>query len=180
MEYFDILDEHFNPTGEIRERTEVHRLGLLHRTVHIWVVKKENGRLYVLLQKRAAHKDSYPGFYDISSAGHMMAGDDYLVSAMRELSEEIGIEAQPEEFIDLGYKRTNHKTKFYGEDFINNEISKVYVYDATGKDLEDFKLQKEEVEEVIWVDYEKVSDDVVTGRLKNCILLDEWVKLRNV
>ena len=62
MEYFDILDENFNPTGEIRERTEVHRLGLLHRTVHIWVIKKEQGRLFVLLQKRAAHKDSYPAF----------------------------------------------------------------------------------------------------------------------
>ena len=109
-----------------------------------------------------------------------MAGDDYLISAQRELFEEIGIDAKPEELIDIGYKRTNHRTKFYGEDFINNEISKVYVYDATGKDLSDLKLQKEEVEEVIWVDYEKVSDDVVTGKLKNCILLEEWVMLRKI
>ena len=54
------------------------------------------------LQKRALTKDSFPGRYDTSSAGHIQAGDEPLKSAMRELKEELGIAAKPEQlqFVD--------------------------------------------------------------------------------
>ena len=45
----------------------------------------------VLLQKRSENKDSFPGSYDISSAGHIPSGVDFLESALRELEEELGI-----------------------------------------------------------------------------------------
>ena len=46
------------------------------------------------MQKRSLRKNSFPGCYDVSSAGHIKAGDDYLESALRELSEELGIVAK--------------------------------------------------------------------------------------
>ena len=42
------------------------------------------------------------GSYDISSAGHVDAGDETLESALRELREELGIEAAKDEF-DRGW-----------------------------------------------------------------------------
>ena len=45
----------------------------------------------LLLQKRSHDKDSFPDCYDISSAGHVPAGSSVLDSAIRELSEELGI-----------------------------------------------------------------------------------------
>ena len=71
MELFDICDEQGNPTGDIVERSEAHEKGICHRTAHIWIAKKENDRYKVLLQKRSMDKDSFPGRYDTSSAGHI-------------------------------------------------------------------------------------------------------------
>ena len=94
MEYLDIRDKNGNPTGVIKERSLVHADGDLHGTSHVWIVKKnEKGSYDLLLQKRSENKDAFPGCYDISSAGHLPAGQDYLTSALRELEEELGIKA---------------------------------------------------------------------------------------
>ena len=103
MEMFDIINENGVPTGVIKERGIVHREGALHATSHIWIARKNDKSGYdILLQKRSADKDSHPGCYDISSAGHICAGDDPLTSALRELSEELGITAQPEQLKEFG------------------------------------------------------------------------------
>ena len=94
MEIFDIVDYEGNPTGETVTRAQAHEKGILHRTSHIWVIKNEPDSLKVLLQKRSMEKDSFPGQYDTSSAGHIQAGDEPLESALRELNEELGIKGK--------------------------------------------------------------------------------------
>ena len=51
MEYIDIVDEQGNPTGEKVERSIAHSQGIRHRTAHIWIVRKVNGRYQVMLYK---------------------------------------------------------------------------------------------------------------------------------
>ena len=98
MEFLDIRDKNGNPTGEVKERSLVHADGDIHGTSHVWIVRKnEKGSYDLLLQKRSENKDAFPGCYDISSAGHLPAGQDYLSSALRELEEELGIKAKPEQ-----------------------------------------------------------------------------------
>ena len=91
MEYLDIVDENGIPTGEIIERSIAHQTGVRHRTTHIWIVRKRDENVEILLQKRSQNKDSFPGCYDISSAGHIPAGDEFAESGLRELAEELGI-----------------------------------------------------------------------------------------
>ena len=74
MEWLDVVDEKGNPTGERVERKEAHRRGIRHRTSHVWILREQEGEVQVLLQKRSQGKDSHPGCYDISSAGHIPAG----------------------------------------------------------------------------------------------------------
>ena len=81
MEYLDICDEKGNPTGETVSRTDAHRLGVCHRTAHVWITRRTQGRAEILLQKRSPHKESYPGKYDTSAAGHIQAGDEPAGSA---------------------------------------------------------------------------------------------------
>ena len=88
-EMLDIVDENGVPTGRSVPRTVAHAEGLRHRTSHVWIVRRKAGRVQVLLQMRCAAKDSYPGCYDISSAGHIPAGDEFVGSALRELREEL-------------------------------------------------------------------------------------------
>jgi isopentenyldiphosphate isomerase len=69
-------------------RKDIHRLGLMHRTVHVLVFDKQ-GRLY--LQKRSAEKDNYPGLWTSSAGGHVEAEESYRHAAYRELYEELGL-----------------------------------------------------------------------------------------
>ena len=79
-EMLDIVDENGVPTGQSVPRTTAHAEGLRHRTSHVWIVRRKNGRVQVLLQMRCAAKDSYPGCYDISSAGHIPAGAEFVAA----------------------------------------------------------------------------------------------------
>lgn len=171
MEYFDIVDEAGLPTGQICERKQAHREGIRHRTAHIWVIRQLAGRTQVLLQKRALHKDSFPGRYDTSSAGHIQAGDEPLESALRELAEELGIQAKAEDMKWAGKFRICYEKEFYGELFRDNEISFVYVY-SRPVEVARLQLQQEEVESVDWFDLEEVCRQVGVHDPKFCVPSD--------
>ena len=87
-EYLDIVNEAGQPTGAIISRDEAHRDGILHRTAHVWVVRRTENNKHtesgydILLQKRSDEKESFPGMYDTSSAGHIPAGVEPLPSAL--------------------------------------------------------------------------------------------------
>jgi 16S rRNA (adenine1518-N6/adenine1519-N6)-dimethyltransferase len=87
-EIFDVVNERDEVIGR-NTRGEVHRLGLLHRAVHVLVF---NSRGEVFLQKRSLRKDRQPGVWDSSASGHVDSGEAYEACAVRELREEIGLE----------------------------------------------------------------------------------------
>ena len=168
MEYFDVCDESGMPTGAIVERSEAHRRGILHRTAHVWIVRKLDGRWQVLLQKRSEAKDSYPGMYDPSSAGHIPAGKEPLESALRELKEELGISAGEEQLKYIGIFRTQYEEVFHGEPFRDNEVIRVFVY-SEPVDPEKLVLQESEVEEVRYFDLEEVYEEICRGSERICV-----------
>lgn len=178
MEMFDIVDENGEPTGVVKERTKVHEDGDLHRTSHVWIVRDNNkGGLDVLLQKRSENKDSNPGCYDISSAGHIPAGYGYLDSALRELKEELGLDASSEELELRLIRRISYSDIFHGKLFKDNQVTRVYRMKRNDIDIRKLKLQKEEVEEVMWMDYEECIKAVKNNTIKNCIYLEELERL---
>lgn len=150
-EYFDILDENGNKTGKTKLRSEVHKDGDWHKAVHIWIIN-DNGD--VLLQRRCATKDSNPNMLDISSAGHLSAGDDSLSGAIRELKEELNIDVKPE---DLQFIKTLKRSSKYTETFINNEFDDLYIL-RTNKKIEDMKFQEEEISEIFYVPYKEFKN----------------------
>lgn len=173
MELFDILDEEGRKTGRVRERSMVHIDGDTHGTAHIWIARqREDGGYDLLLQKRSQGKDSYPGCYDISSAGHVKAGDDTLTTALRELEEELGIQGEEKDLEFAGFHKGYMEEVFYGRMFKDREISSVYIY---RKPVEEggLKLQKEEVESVMWMEIHACMKAVKDGTLPNCIYPDE-------
>lgn len=173
MELFDVRNPDGTKTGVVRERGVAHRDGSPHATSHIWVIRKnEDGKYDILLQKRSACKDSNPGCYDISSAGHVAAGDDYLPSAVRELEEELGIKTSKDKLHFVGFHQGGFRDVFHGKPFADYEISAVYTYEETVR-IEELTLQKTEVEEVIWMELEDCRKKILCGELKNCIYLDE-------
>lgn len=164
MELFDVVDEAGEPTGEIVEREEAHEKGIRHRTSHLWLVRKKNGVLQVLLQKRSMNKDSHPGCYDRSSAGHIPAGMGYEESALRELKEEIGVDAKLTDLHYIATRKVQFEEEFHGKMFRENQITKVYMM-WKDVDIKDLVLQEEEVAEAVWMDLdeciEKMTKDLI-------------------
>jgi len=86
-EQFEIVNERDEVIGTER-RSEVHRLGLKHRAVHVLVL---NGRGELFLQKRSQFKDCFPGTWDSSASGHLAPGETYEACAVRGVKEELGL-----------------------------------------------------------------------------------------
>ena len=168
MEYFDVCDENGMPTGEVVERSVAHSKGILHRTAHVWIIRKVEGRWQVLLQKRSENKDSYAGMFDTSSAGHIPAGVEPPESALRELSEELGIFAGKEQLKRIGTFRTEYEEVFHGEPFHDNEVISVYVY-CEPVDPDQLVLQESEVEAVQYFDLEEAYKETCEGSERFCM-----------
>ena len=170
-EYLDVVDENGLPTGETVERATAHRDGVPHRATHLWLVRRRESGIQILLQKRAMTK-SFPGCYDISSAGHIPAGQEPLPSAIRELREELGITAEESDLIFCGDLTVFWDDVFFGEPYHDRQYSKVYLLWAD-IDEDGFTLQEEEVDGVLWMDLEECITRVADGTLENCIVPEE-------
>ena len=168
MEYFDIVNEKGQPSGETVAREIAHRDGILHRTAHVWVIREFNGKIQVLLQKRSMDKDSFPGLYDTSSAGHIPAGDEPLPSALRELEEELGVSATLDQLTYAGSFRIQYEKEFHGQMFRDNEVSWVYIY-REPVDISQLKLQASEVDEVRWFELDEVCEEIKHSRERFCV-----------
>ena len=153
MEIFDVIDKDGNPTGETVTREQAHTEGIPHRTAHIWILRK---------------KDSFPGMFDTSSAGQIQAGDEPLESALRELEEELGIHATPEQLHFAGTFPISFAKEFHGKMFRDEELAFVYIYDQP-VDITELILQKEEVEAVEWFDLEKTYEECKYCRDTFCV-----------
>ena len=89
-EVFDVVNERDEVIGQ-KPRSEIHRLRLNHRAVHVLVF---NSRGELFLQKRSMKKDCFPGVWDSSASGHLASGESYDACCGRELLEEIGLEPE--------------------------------------------------------------------------------------
>ena len=145
MERFDVLDEKGAFTGEVCTREQAHTLGLWHRTAHVWIVRPP---AMLLLQKRSPMKDSYPGCWDISSAGHLDAGEEPLQGAERELKEELGISVPGSLLHPIGVFRSERITMPRGTRFIDREFAHIFLLKTDIPPM--LSLQREEVSEVRW------------------------------
>lgn len=179
MEMLDIVNEKGEPTGVIKERSKVHADGDLHRTSHVWIVRdNEKGGWDVLLQKRSKNKDSFPGCYDISSAGHIPAGCEYVESALRELKEELGLEVAAEELEQRWIRTLSCTNIFHGKKFVDNQVTRVYRLKRNDIEINKLDIQEEEIESVIWMDYEECLKAVQENTINHCIFYEELRRIK--
>jgi isopentenyldiphosphate isomerase len=143
-ELLDVLDERGRPTGGVAWKSEAHRRGLWHRCFHCWIAGEDAGDSYLLVQRRDATKDTWPGCLDVTAAGHLQSGEEPLRGGLREIEEELGLKVEPERLIPLGTRRIEQKLP----DGCDREFHEVFfLFDPTPP--EDLLLQKGEVEAVL-------------------------------
>jgi isopentenyldiphosphate isomerase len=140
-ERLDVVDAFDRVEGQAA-RGEIHRLGLRHRAVHIFVVNRVGE---VLLQKRSMLKDTWPGAWDSSAAGHLAAGEEYEAAAWREVEEEIGWRPEAGGLREIGRLDACRDT---GEEFVR-------IYRAEGEGP--FRFPPEEIERLAWFSSERID-----------------------
>lgn len=131
----NIVDENDNIIGE-ESREKIHKDGLLHREVHVWI---HNGQGELLFQKRSKTKDTCPGTLDASVGGHVEIGDSYEKTALKELEEETGLVAQASDLVYMGKLRRN-KFSDPKTGKVNNSYRAVYAFRYGGK-AEDLRVE---------------------------------------
>ena len=159
-ELIDILTSDGKPTGKTALKSEAHKNGWFHATVHIWLYTSDKK---ILLQQRAFTKKVFPGLWDISVAGHIAAGEDILTAAKREVFEELGLPLTEEELFKIGTR--NHHVE-HKNGIIDNEHHHVFIAELKSS-VEKLILQKDEVEGVKLFDLEVLTS---TKNLENVLL----------
>src|SRR5262245_35130689 len=99
MELVDVIDAEGRTIGTV-SRQEMRGRRLPHRCVYILVF---NGRGELFIHLRTPTKDVYPGYWDVAIGGVLTAGESFEVGALRELAEELGVEAPLETPFPLKY-----------------------------------------------------------------------------
>lgn len=175
-EYLDVVNGYGEPTGETVERDTAHAEGIPHRTSHVWLLRENSGVTEILLQKRAENK-TFPGCYDISSAGHIPAGNGFTESALRELKEELGVSATEDELISCGDRYEEWDDEFFGKPFHDRQYMRVFLL---WKDIDpaDMVLQEEEVEGARWIPLDECITGVIHNGFPHCIALKELLMVK--
>ena len=156
-EFVVIVDESGIPTGKICAKNVAHKKGHLHPTVHIWIITPKGK---VLVQQRSFKKDTFPGLWDVSVAGHISAGETPLISALREIEEEIGLKVHEKELTYIGFKIGYHK---HSDKLTDNELHHIYLLkkDVT---LSNLKIQEEEVSAIKFIDLNLFEKELNDGK----------------
>ncbi|WP_299128386.1 NUDIX domain-containing protein [uncultured Winogradskyella sp.] len=137
-EYIDIVTSNGKPTGKTALKSDAHKNGWYHNTIHVWLYTKDGE---ILLQQRSHKKSIHPLLWDVSAAGHIDAGETFIEAALRETNEEIGFQLKAKDLEKIGIfpHQTNYGT------IQDNEFHHVFIAELNTY-LNKLTPQEDEVE----------------------------------
>lgn len=147
MEFNDIYDKERQLTGRVHRRGTPWCKGEYGLVVCVWVY---DGKGKLLLTRRAPGK-SFAGTWE-NSGGAAKAGETSLQAIVRELWEETGICAQPEEF-EL-FSSDRDKNAHYDFYCLQRDVP-----------IEQIVLQPGETDGAKWVSFDQVHEMIRTGQI---------------
>ncbi|MFH1236684.1 MAG: NUDIX domain-containing protein [Parcubacteria group bacterium] len=93
------VDENDTVLGKVTRKEAHSNPNIIQRTIGVFIFNKDGK---ALIQKRSATKDTFPNHWGIGVGGHAEYGTSYIETAVRELKEEIGIDASPSALKEVG------------------------------------------------------------------------------
>ncbi|NLP16719.1 MAG: NUDIX domain-containing protein [Clostridiales bacterium] len=141
MELWDIYDKFFVKTGRKHERGKPITGDDFHLIVHIYPI---NSKGQLLIQKRADTVSWKPGYW-ASTGGSAISGDDAWTTCQKELWEELGIRATPQNsYLAMMFRKYNSFCVIW---LVRTDVS-----------VEELTLQPAEVTEARWVTREEIKE----------------------
>lgn len=152
MEIWDVYDRNRNLTGKKVLRGEPNNLkeGEYGLVVHVAIFNQAGE---MLIQKRQSTRDRFPNLWDISAGGHSIQGETSEEAIAREALEELGYNSH-----DFSNDRP-YLTINYDDGF-----GDVYIVIDDDLDINQLRLQKEEVQCVTWANKNEVLQLIEEGK----------------
>ena len=123
LEFLEIYTPDGLKTGKKATKSHIHKKGLFHSTVHVWIFSDKGN---VLIQKRSKKKKLNPGVWDVSVAGHIKYKEGIKAAAIRETFEETGICIKEKDLLKLGiYTSESNHSKIIDREFHHTYILKI-------------------------------------------------------
>ena len=148
-EYIEIYTENGKPTGEKLLKSKIHKQGLFHATIHLWIFCCKDE---ILIQKRSKNKKINPGIWDVSVAGHIKYQEDFIDAVIRESIEETGILINKKKLKKIGV--------FFNQEIYNNLIDRefhhTYIYN-TERDKINLDFKNNEVDQLKFITYNEMK-----------------------
>lgn len=158
-EFLEVYSPEGTKTGQKKSKSEIHRKGLFHSTVHVWIFTEEGN---ILIQKRSKKKELNPGVWDVSVAGHVKFNENIKKAAKRETLEETGININTKDLLKIGvYRSINIHPTAIDKEFFHTYILKIdknsINLDFKNNEVDDLKfISIEEMESLIKKENNKI------------------------
>jgi 8-oxo-dGTP pyrophosphatase MutT (NUDIX family) len=153
-ELIDVLDENGQKTEQVLPIDEVHKQELWHGVAHIWVY---NDKGQILLQLRHPNKSWGGGKWDLAGGGHISASEAPDIAALRELKEELGLDAKLEELELVGITVAINITTTTQRTHKAHEWNYLVQLNIN---IDDVVLHSEESAEAKWFDLDEFEADI--------------------
>lgn len=158
-EFLEVYSPEGTKTGQKKSKSEIHRKGLFHSTVHVWIFTEEGN---ILIQKRSKKKELNSGVWDVSVAGHVKFNENIKKAAKRETLEETGININTKDLLKIGvYRSINIHPTAIDKEFFHTYILKIdknsINLDFKNNEVDDLKfISIEEMESLIKEENNKI------------------------
>ncbi len=146
-----LVDNNDNEIGSC-DKLKAHELGLLHRAFSIFIFRKTNNQLQLLIQQRHHKKYHIGGLWTNTCCSHPFPGEKTKNAASRRLVEEMGIRTE------LKYAGKFRYIAKLSNDLIENECDHVYI-GFFNKNKIDFN--KNEISNIAWVPIEILVKETI-------------------
>lgn len=157
-ELVDLISYRDEVIGTV-DKDIAHMVGALHRAVHLWIVCQDENGIGLILQRRGMDKKLLPGKFDVSAAGHLLAGEAPLEGMLRECEEELGFRPEASALTALG-----RRVELYEDDTVKNfEVCYVYLM-RSDRPLSEYQTGYPELDGVCRMELEDLRE-LLTGRV---------------
>lgn len=156
-ELIDVLDENGQKTGQVLPIDEVHKQELWHGVAHIWVY---NNKGQILLQLRHPNKSWGANKWDLVGGGHISSAESPDMAALRELKEELGLDAKLEQLKLIGITEAVNTTT------TTQRIHKAHEWNYVTElniDVAEVVLHSEESSDAKWFNLNEFEADINKG-----------------
>ena len=151
MEKIDLYDTNRKPLGKTAIKYMPLAEGEYQIIVHVCLFNDKNE---MLIQQRALDKIDFPGMWDISSGGGVMAGEEAYQAAERELFEELGLSVSLED-------ERPYLTIHYPNGFDD------YYLISCDKNINEFIFPQDEVLAITWKSKTEILQMIAEGNFIN-------------